>query len=108
MLTAAGARALVAGRAARQTTRSINERVDIMDPKVPEFVRVKALKGFRAKVKGVYSIVNPGDVVMVEGPVAVDLRVANKAVMTDEPEKTQVNYLPERKRPKAAKEAKAA
>lgn len=107
MLMAAGAPALVAGQAARQTTSSINERVDIMEPKVPEFVRVRALKGFRAKVKGVYSIVNPGDVVTVEGPVAVDLRVANKAVMTDEPEKTQANYLPERKRSKA-KEAKAA
>lgn len=72
---------------------------------IPDMVRVRALKGFRAVVKGQYSIVNPGDVVTVPKATAIDLRQANKAVMTDEAEKTQQNYLPERKRPKTIEKA---
>lgn len=72
---------------------------------IPDMVRVRALKGFRAVVRGQYSIVNPGDVVMVAKSVAIDLRQANKAVMTDDAEKTQQNYLPERKRPKSVEKA---
>lgn len=74
---------------------------------IPDMVRVRALKGFRAVVKGQYSIVNPGDVVTVAKATAIDLRQANKAVMTDEPEKVQKDYLPERKRPKTIDKAAA-
>lgn len=106
MLTAAGASALVAGPATTATsTRATWERTDIMDMQVPELVRVRALKGFRAQVNGVFSIVNPGDVVTVAKAVAVDLRQSNKAVMTTDPENIQKNYLPERKRPKAVEKA---
>lgn len=105
MLTAAGAAALVAGQATITTQRTAEERTDTMDMTIPEMVRVRAIKGFRAPVKGVFSIVNPGDVVTIPKSVAIDLRQANKAVMTDEAEKTQANFLPERKRPKAASKA---
>lgn len=68
---------------------------------LPEQIKVEALKGFRGHVKGAFTIVNPGDVVVVSRALAVELRMANKAVMTDKPERIQENYLPERKRPAA-------
>lgn len=72
---------------------------------IPDMVRVRALKGFRSPVNGVFSVVNPGDVVTVPKAVAVDLRQSNKAVMTTDPETIQKNYLPERKRPKTVEKA---
>ncbi len=68
---------------------------------LPEAIRVRAQKGFRAPVDGIFGIVNPGDVVEIPRALAMELRAAGKAVMTEEPLKRQKDYLPERK--KAAK-----
>jgi hypothetical protein len=95
MLTAAGASALVAGRISTQTEEFI------MAESLPDLIRVEALKGFRGHVNGKFMIVNPGDVVTVSKALAVELRTANKALMTDKPERLQEHYLPERKRPAA-------
>jgi len=65
---------------------------------LPETIRVEALKGFRAVIAGQFGVANPGDVVEVPLQVAIDLRVAGKAVMTDKDLKRQKDYLPERKR----------
>lgn len=73
---------------------------------LPEQIKVKALKGFRGSVAGRFVTVNPGDVVTVSRELAVDLRQASKAVMTDEPENIQKNYMPERKRSKQLAAAK--
>lgn len=70
-----------------------NERGDI-----PDHVRVRCLRGFRGPVDGRFTNVNPGDVVTVTKELAVELRTANKAVMTQDPLKVQKDYLPERKR----------
>lgn len=72
---------------------------------LPEIVKVKALRGFRGMVKGKYTNVNPGDVVPVDKKLAIELRISQKAVMTDEPEKIQEDYLPQRKRERIAMEA---
>lgn len=70
---------------------------------LPETIRVRALKGFYAHVDGRLSVVNPGDVVEVPQALAMELRHASKAVMTDADMKRQKAYLPERKKggPKA-------
>lgn len=68
---------------------------------LPEVIRVRALKGFRAHVDGRFGIVNPGDVVEVTKEVAVDLRMGQKAVMTDAALHRDKNYMPEHKRQKA-------
>lgn len=72
---------------------------------LPEIIRVEALKGFRASIGGTFGVVNPGDVVEVPLQVAVDLRTAHKAVMTDKELRRQTGYLPERKRAKPAEKA---
>lgn len=69
---------------------------------LPEIIRVRALKGFRAHVNGQFGIVNPGDVVEIPTVLAMEMRAANKAVMTDEDLKRQKSYLPERKKNGAA------
>jgi hypothetical protein len=65
---------------------------------LPEIIRVRALKGFRASVNGQFGIVNPGDVVEIPTVLAMEMRAANKAVMVDEDLKRQKAYLPERKK----------
>jgi hypothetical protein len=69
-----------------------------MNAALPEQIRVKAMKGFRAMADGQFGVVNPGDVVVVDRLVALELRAAQKAVMTDEPLKRQKDYVPERKK----------
>lgn len=71
---------------------------------VPDFVKVECLKGFRAHVDGKFTIVNPGDVVTVAKATAIDLRLSQKAVMTDKAERVQKDYLPERKRMRIGRE----
>lgn len=63
-----------------------------------ETIRVRALKGFRAIVDGQFGIVNPGDVVEIPRTLAMEMRAANKAVMTDAELKRQKDYTPERKK----------
>lgn len=75
---------------------------------LPDEIRVEALRGFRAHVNGRFIVVNPGDVVTVARATAIDLRMANKAIMTDKPMKVQENYLPERKRPASSAKSAAA
>lgn len=70
---------------------------------LPEVIRMRALKGFRATVDGQFGIVNPGDVVDIPRTLAMEMRAAGKAVMTEEQPKRQKDYLPARK-----KEGKAA
>lgn len=65
---------------------------------LPEMIRVRALKGFRASLDGVFAIVNPGDVVEISRTLAMEMRAANKAVMTEDPVKRQKDFLPERKK----------
>lgn len=65
---------------------------------LPEVIRVRALRGFRASIDGVLSVVNPGDVVEVPRTLAMEMRAANKAVMTEDPLKRQKDFLPERKK----------
>lgn len=69
-----------------------------MADSLPDYIKVEALKGFRAHVDGRFTIVNPGDVVEVSRATAIDLRMANKAVMTEKKPVMQKEYLPERKR----------
>lgn len=70
---------------------------------LPEVVRVRALKGFRAVIDGQMGIANPDDVVDVSRSDAVTLRFGGKAVMVD-PSKVEVkrqkDYVPERKKNK--------
>lgn len=75
---------------------------------LPDIIKVEALKGFRAHVDGRFTIVNPGDVVEVSRATAIDLRMANKAVMTDKKPMVQKDYLPERKRAALAEKKKPA
>ena len=65
---------------------------------LPEVIRMQAQKGFRAHIDGKFGIVNPGDVVDVPRPLAMELRAAGKAFMTDADVKRQKEYLPERKK----------
>jgi hypothetical protein len=65
---------------------------------LPETIRVKVLKGFRAHVDGTFGIVNPDDVVDIPRALAFEMRAAGKAVMVDAPLKRQTNYLPARKK----------
>lgn len=65
---------------------------------LPEVIRVQAQKGFRAHVEGKFGVVNPGDVVEIPKVLAMELRAAGKAFMTDAELKRQKNYLPERKK----------
>lgn len=65
---------------------------------LPETIRVRAQKGFRAHVDGAFGVVNPGDVVDVPRALAMELRASGKAVMTEERKQRQVDYLPERKK----------
>lgn len=78
------------------------------DSVLADLIRMEALKGFRAPVDGVFGIVNPGDVVEVPRAVAIDLRSANKAIMTEKAVRRQKDYLPERKRIKVQKPSAAA
>lgn len=111
MLTAAGAAALVAGPPLSNRPPDGRRKQDAMEKtEIPDRVRVRALKGFRAHVNGQFSVVNPGDVVTVDKATAIDLRQSNKAVMTTDAERIQKDYLPERKRIQkaASKETKGA
>lgn len=65
---------------------------------LPEIIRVRAQKGFRAHVDGQFGVVNPGDVVEVPRVLAMELRGAQKAVMTDAEKVRQKDYLPARKK----------
>lgn len=65
---------------------------------LPETIRVRAIKGFRGVIDNVFGVASPGDVVHVPRALAMELRGAGKAVMTDEQPKRQDNYLPERKK----------
>jgi hypothetical protein len=65
---------------------------------LPETIRVRALKGFRAHVDGTFGIVNPGDVVEVPRALAFEMRAAGKAVMTEDKPLRQTSYLPARKK----------
>jgi hypothetical protein len=65
---------------------------------LPEVIRVRAQRGFRGPIDGKFSIASPGDVVEVPRALAMELRGAGKAVMTDEDLKRQAGYLPERKK----------
>lgn len=65
---------------------------------LPEVIRMRALKGFRASINGEFGIVNPGDVVELPRVLAMEMRAANKAVMVDADLKRQKDYLPERKK----------
>jgi len=87
------------GSALVANTREVNVNPN---QALPEVIRVEALKGFRASVNGQYGVVNPGDVVEVPLEVAIDLRTAHKAVMTQKELRRQTTYLPERKRKLAA------
>lgn len=71
---------------------------------LPETIRVKALKGFRAHVDGAFGIVNPGDVVEIPRVLAFEMRAAGKAVMTEEAPKRQKDYVPARKKVGAAQD----
>jgi len=53
---------------------------------LPDIVRVRAQKGFRAHVNGQFGVVNVGDVVPVAKTLAYELRAAGKAVMTSDAE----------------------
>lgn len=66
---------------------------------IPDRVNMKALRGFYAPVNGRFMSVNPGDVVEVDKALAVDLRLAKKAVMVSEAPHMNKDYLPARKRP---------
>lgn len=105
MMTAAGASALVAGSKPLQITKKDE---GIMTETLPDYIRVEALKGFRAHVDGRFAIVNPGDVVEVSRATAIDLRMANKAIMTDKKPNVQKDYLPERKRTALAEKKRSA
>jgi len=65
---------------------------------LPEVIRVRALKGFRASIGGEFGVVNPGDVVEIPRVLAMEMRAAGKAVMTEDNLKRQKDYLPERKK----------
>jgi hypothetical protein len=61
---------------------------------LPDLIRVRALKGFRAVADGAFQIVNPGDVVDVSRETAWELRLYNKCVMTsDEKRRTPPEEL---------------
>ena len=61
---------------------------------LPEIIRVKAQKGFYAPLDGKLELVNPGDVVDIPRPLAMEMRGAGKAFMVDEELKRQKGYLP--------------
>lgn len=60
---------------------------------LPDVIRVKALKGFRALTKdnNQFTIVRPGDVVEVDRQLAMELRMHRKAVMVNEELKRQTD-----------------
>lgn len=98
MLTAAGARALVAGSVQFITLKEGDQAM--ANDAIPDHVRVRALKGFRGHVDGRFQEVKPGEVVTVTKELAIDLRQSLKAVMTqDEVVRHPKGWLPERKRP---------
>lgn len=66
---------------------------------LPDIIRVKVLRGFRGHIDGRFGIAVPGDVVEVPRELALQMRGAHRAVMTEAELKRQTNYLPERKRP---------
>lgn len=52
---------------------------------IPDFVRVKAQRGFRGIADGRFQEVKVGEVVEVSKALAVELRMSGKAHMTQEP-----------------------
>lgn len=69
---------------------------------LPEVVRVRAQRGFRGLINGKFDAASPGDVVDVPRALAMELRGAGKAVMTNEELLVQKGYVPERKKNKPA------
>lgn len=65
---------------------------------LPEIIRVEVIRGFRGTIDGRFSEVAPGDVVEVPRPLAMEMRAAGRALMTDKPLHRQKDYLPERKK----------
>ena len=101
MLTAASARALVAGSVQSNTIREGDHAMS--NDTIPDHVRVKVLRGFRGPVDGRFQEVKPGEVVTVTRELAIELRQSLKAVVTtDELARHPKGWLPERKRPVAA------
>jgi hypothetical protein len=75
----------------------------IQGNQLPELVRVKALKGFRATADGLFGVVNPGDVVEVTRADFPVLASAGRVVRTDADKVRAPNYIPERKKNGPAK-----
>jgi hypothetical protein len=82
MLTAAGAWVLVAGRG---PIPNQGEDGTMALDSIPDFIKMKALRGWRGTVDGRFLVIEKGQVVMVAKELAVELRTYGKAVMTEEP-----------------------
>ena len=65
---------------------------------LPDIIRVKVVRGFRGLIDGQFGVANPGDVVEVPRGLAMEMRGAGRAVMTNDDKHRDPKYLPERKR----------